>query len=215
MGTTAAGIRFPATLILFLFLLSHAAAATDHASPPVLYPSFPGDPCSGVQCGKGTCRPTDNQIIPYACECEEGWTKLLPSSTFDFLPCVIPNCTVDVSCTKPSIPALQPRHPPDFSVFDPCTYTYCGEGECVRTSTLFHRCECRQGYVNLLNVTIFPCLSECVLKADCSGVGLLGNQSSSESPAISPGSSKADLGLSGHTYSIVTFALFGVIILAI
>ncbi|XP_031475026.1 uncharacterized protein LOC116247168 [Nymphaea colorata] len=214
-GTATAGIRLSATLLLLLFLLSRAAAASDDASPPLLYPSLLGDACSGVQCGKGTCIPTSHQIIPYACECEEGWTKLFRSSAFDFLPCVIPNCTVDFSCTKPPIPALAPTDRLNFSIFDPCTYTYCGEGECVRTSNLFHRCDCREGYANLLNVTIFPCLSECFLTAECSSVGLFGNHSSSDSPSISPGSSNAELGLSGRTRSIITLGLLGAIIIGI
>lgn len=42
-----------------------------------------------------------------------------------------------------------------------CIWSFCGRGRCVRTTSLGHRCECKEGFSNLLNHTNLPCLKEC------------------------------------------------------
>lgn len=63
------------------------------------------------------------------------------------------------------------RHHPSISVnidvmlfygFPACTLAYCGEGTCIKTSGLEHKCECANGFANLFNRTNFPCFSECM-----------------------------------------------------
>lgn len=38
---------------------------------------------------------------------------------------------------------------------------YCGEGTCTKNSTYKHTCQCNPGRNNLLNISAFPCYSEC------------------------------------------------------
>ncbi|KAF5194946.1 Neurogenic locus notch-like protein, partial [Thalictrum thalictroides] len=81
--------------------------------------------------------------------------------------------TLNTSCTKAQAPSPQVEDPPkNSSFFDPCKWAYCGEGSCMKESKFGHKCECQEGYANLLNTTVFPCLSECSLGMDCANLGL-------------------------------------------
>ena len=42
-----------------------------------------------------------------------------------------------------------------------CVAINCGAGECKRGEGLSYTCECQEGYVNLLNLTAFPCVKNC------------------------------------------------------
>lgn len=46
-------------------------------------------------------------------------------------------------------------------VFVACYWIYCGEGTCTKNLTYTHTCQCKTGYYNLLNVSAFPCYSDC------------------------------------------------------
>ncbi|KAK6929915.1 hypothetical protein RJ641_004009 [Dillenia turbinata] len=151
------------------------------------------DVCKEIKCGKGNCKAESNATFFFVCECDAGWKQTLESdlnSKFRFLPCVIPNCTFDYTCqnTNSSYPAQMKEKPTDTSVFDPCNWTYCGAGTCNRTSSLTHKCECSEGYANLLNVSSFPCFRDCSLGMDCKSLGL-----SVSNKSIYPTPSSSDL----------------------
>lgn len=42
-----------------------------------------------------------------------------------------------------------------------CYWAYCGEGTCVKNLTYGQTCQCNRGYTNLLNISSFPCYSDC------------------------------------------------------
>lgn len=44
-----------------------------------------------------------------------------------------------------------------------CNWVDCGGGSCNKTSPLTYKCDCLEGYYNLLNITSFPCYKECKL----------------------------------------------------
>ena len=46
-------------------------------------------------------------------------------------------------------------------IFVACYWMYCGEGKCTRSSAYGYKCECNSGYQNLLNISVYPCYSEC------------------------------------------------------
>lgn len=67
--------------------------------------------------------------------------------------------------------------PHNISVFEPCSWIYCGEGTCRNTSNYKHTCECKPGFNNLLNTSYFPCFSNCTLGADCEKLGIRSSDS--------------------------------------
>ncbi|KAK9292500.1 hypothetical protein L1049_020473 [Liquidambar formosana] len=46
-----------------------------------------------------------------------------------------------------------------------------------------YQCQCNAGYSNLLNITAYPCYSECALGSDCARLGIKVSNSTSSSPA--------------------------------
>lgn len=50
--------------------------------------------CKAVECGKGTCKPSNDSSLFFECECDPGWMQTRPAHDdhLKFLPCVIPNC---------------------------------------------------------------------------------------------------------------------------
>ncbi|XP_017231358.1 uncharacterized protein LOC108205795 isoform X2 [Daucus carota subsp. sativus] len=162
-------------VVLLLVLL--AASATANLSPDGS-PNF-GDICKEVSCGKGTCEANLGSQFGFKCKCEAGWSRNRPNQEdFDFLPCIIPNCSLDYSCMPAAPPA--PSVPANESVFDPCYYAYCGEGECKKNLTYGQTCNCKPGYSNLLNITSFPCFNECALGSDCERLGINVSRSTSD-----------------------------------
>ncbi|XP_068647910.1 uncharacterized protein [Aristolochia californica] len=123
--------------------------------------------CKIVNCGFGNCT-EGSGLIPFECVCKPGWKQIEIGSVV-LPPCILPNCTLDSSCGNAAPPP--PPHPPAFNLTDPCSYTLCGEGTCVRTGTAY-RCDCNEGSANALNMTGLPCFRECVYAADCNGLGL-------------------------------------------
>ncbi|XP_062182556.1 uncharacterized protein LOC133886756 [Phragmites australis] len=152
--------------------------------------------CGKVKCGMGTCNESSDYAFGFACQCKPGWSRNhLGDVQFPFLPCVIPNCTINYSCRDgSSSPPPAPSPPPpavppltNLSTFDPCLMQYCGDGgDCEKASDFTHRCSCRDGFTNLLNDTSYPCYQQCSLGSDCKGLGIEvfnGSTPSSSPPA--------------------------------
>ncbi|XP_058106137.1 uncharacterized protein LOC131249399 [Magnolia sinica] len=167
------------------FLFIQPIVASDHALSPVFAPVFNGI-CDAIECGKGTCNASSN--FTFTCECNPGWSQFHIGDDFKFMPCVIPNCSLNYDCNNASALAPAPSSLPDHtnhSIIDPCKWSYCGEGTCVRTSQFGHRCDCKEGFTNILNVTNFPCFSDCGVGADCKTLGIGVSNRSSSTPSLS------------------------------
>ncbi|KAI4302992.1 hypothetical protein MLD38_038674 [Melastoma candidum] len=166
----------PQPLMLFLLLsLSAAAAAAPDWAP------FNEQLCQDVECGKGKCVSNSSYPFNFICECDAGWkrTRLDNEDGLKFLPCVIPNCSVQYSC-MPAPPPL-PAVPYNLSFFDPCYWIYCGGGTCSKSAPYAHTCNCNTGYTNLMNVSVFPCFSDCAIGSDCSKLGIKVSSSTASS----------------------------------
>ncbi|KAG5528568.1 hypothetical protein RHGRI_029300 [Rhododendron griersonianum] len=135
--------------------------------------------CNEVECGKGTCQTANGSPFNFKCVCESNWkrTHLDDESDLQFLPCVVPNCSVDYTCMPAAPPA--PAVPYNLSIFDPCYWIYCGEGTCTKNLTYTHTCQCKTGYYNLLNISAFPCYSDCAVGSDCEKLGIRVSNSTS------------------------------------
>ncbi|XP_054785219.1 uncharacterized protein LOC129291733 [Prosopis cineraria] len=150
--------------------------------------------CDQVECGKGKCVVNTSLPLNFICECDSGWkrTKDYDNNTYanNFLPCVIPECSLDYGCQSAPPPVPDREYPYNLSAFDPCYWAYCGEGHCTRNRTRTHSCECDSDYFNLLNISVFPCYSSCTIGSDCSRLGIrVADSTSSDggeaNPAIS------------------------------
>ncbi|XP_015697276.1 protein jagged-1b-like isoform X2 [Oryza brachyantha] len=178
----------PPRLLLLLGVVTvvvSAAAAVAGAAPA----------CETANCGKGRCveQPGPFGLDTYRCDCDGGWSnmfKLIPAS-----PCTVPNCTFDAACFN-----LGFTPPRGIPLTDPCVFVSCGdEGQCVKDQGFSYHCACKPGYVNMLNLTMFPCIKNCAFGMDCSALGLSppppppppSSSSSSPSPAP-PGNDRRD-----------------------
>ncbi|KAF9677630.1 hypothetical protein SADUNF_Sadunf08G0127600 [Salix dunnii] len=173
--------------IAILFLSRPLISRSDLLSP--LLSSIFDDVCEKVECGKGTCKPSDNSTWFYECECDPGWmkTRFDQDDHLQFLPCVVPNCefsvssfshalnfgTVNFSCTAAPSPVQEKASKDNQSIFDPCFWADCGGGSCNKTSQFTYGCACAEGYNNLLNVSTFPCYKDCAIGMDCSNLGIM------------------------------------------
>ncbi|KAF3454337.1 hypothetical protein FNV43_RR04784 [Rhamnella rubrinervis] len=134
--------------------------------------------CEEMECGKGTCKVDNSSSVGFICECDANWKRLKDdddNDDFRFLPCVIPKCTLNYDKCQPAPPPVPEKEAPhNISAFDPCYWAYCGEGICTRKSNTSHVrvCQCNPGYFNLLNVSVYPCYSECTIGSDCSKLGI-------------------------------------------
>lgn len=181
---------------------------------PLLAP-YMDDVCKKVECGKGSCKPSTNSSLLFACECDPGWRQAASQldDHFNFLPCVVPNCTIDYSCSEAHSRVQNEVTSSNFSIFDPCHWAYCGDGSCNKTAEFSHTCECKEGYNNLLNMTSFPCFRECMIGMDCSNLGLtVTNQSTSSTPTVSDSGSQANSALP-FGFSWVTILLISVAVI--
>ncbi|KAL8250795.1 hypothetical protein R6Q59_034488 [Mikania micrantha] len=160
-----------AMLLVLVFLCSTSRSDVD--IPPSLSP-FLDNLCDEVTCGRGNCSVDDTKPFNFICKCDPGWLQTTHSENQDhlqFLPCVVPNCSFESCMLVPPPPA--PSIPDNVSFFDPCYWTYCGEGTCNRDHTTFkHTCNCNPGYTNLMNISQFPCISSCAIGPDCRRLGV-------------------------------------------
>ncbi|KAM1468487.1 hypothetical protein ACFX2I_033438 [Malus domestica] len=173
--------------IAFLAVLLVALPIAAFADWPYnLAPTIAAQICDQVECGKGTCKFDINEPLGFTCECDPNWKRTHDGDNdLKFLPCVIPNCTLNYNCQPAPPPVPQKEVPRNLSAFEPCYWAYCGEGNCVRNSTYHYTpiCECNSGATNLLNVTLFPCYNQCTLQSDCASLGIkVANSNSSTSP---------------------------------
>ncbi|CAI9102615.1 OLC1v1000912C1 [Oldenlandia corymbosa var. corymbosa] len=189
---------------ILLVLLAPVFTKGDFLSPLV------DNICNEVECGKGTCQPAVGSPFNFKCICEPNWkrTRLDNEDDLQFLPCVIPNCSLDYSC-MPAPPPVPP-FPNNFSVFDPCYWMYCGEGTCVKNSTYGHTCQCNNGRSNLLDISVFPCYSECALGSDCSRLGIKVSNSVS-SPNNNDGSPGTSIMPAKFQWMGIIMLIFGVV----
>ncbi|KAL1548630.1 hypothetical protein AAHA92_16838 [Salvia divinorum] len=136
-----------------------------------------------VFCGKGKCVASNSSSFGFACECEKGWTQSRPhdSTSFKFLPCVVPQFTVNFS-SGDNYKAPAPAPSINKSSFDPCSWTNCGGGTCKKTSMLTHSCECKDGYYNLFNSSSFPCYKQRAIGGESPDPGNTMTNSSTPSP---------------------------------
>ncbi|XVF38279.1 hypothetical protein REPUB_Repub20aG0086900 [Reevesia pubescens] len=175
----------PKTLaFLAIFLVLHLKIAkTDFLSPIF------DDACKEAKCGKGKCKPSLNGTLPYyVCECDLGWkqTRSDNDDHLKFLPCIVPNCTLNTACSAAPSPVQEKEAKANQSIFDICHWTNCGGGSCNKTSPFAYDCKCSEGYFNLLNVSTFPCYRECAIGLDCADLGIsLSNKSTSTTPPLS------------------------------
>ncbi|KAL7124015.1 hypothetical protein ABFS83_14G019800 [Erythranthe nasuta] len=174
-------VRYTAILAVIIVLQSQAATST--IDLPLLPPTIGvGTVCEGIICGRGRCVPANNNTFGFVCECDPGWRQALPQDYGfpRFMPCVIPNCTLNYECTNGyrAPPPPPPPPPPrenergNPSYVDPCGLTDCGGGRCFRADTPLGRtCECEEGFLNLFNSTDFPCYRQCAFGQDCPALG--------------------------------------------
>ncbi|KAJ4820491.1 Neurogenic locus notch protein-like [Rhynchospora pubera] len=199
MNSNKLALYLVSSLCILSPLLIPIATADDFLSP--LFSPIINEICNHVGCGQGSCKATSNSTFGYECECNSGWSQLHIGDSLRFLPCIIPNCSIDYSCSNHSFaPAPAPSlDNKNFSLFDSCSWNYCGGGTCIKTSdTDGHKCECNEGYSNLLNITTLPCYKSCSLGANCANLGLKPLSTSSSPPApksLSDSSSASDTGM--------------------
>ncbi|ESR46215.1 hypothetical protein WN944_007227 [Citrus x changshan-huyou] len=172
-----------AFLALLVVLLPTTALGDLDDLAPALSPFF-DKMCEKVDCGKGKCRADMTHPFNFRCECEPGWKKTKDNdedNDHSFLPCIIPDCTLHYDSCHTAPPPDPDKVPHNISVFEPCSWIYCGEGTCRNTSNYKHTCECKPGFNNLLNTSYFPCFSNCTLGADCEKLGIRSSDSQTTS----------------------------------
>ncbi|KAK7280079.1 hypothetical protein RJT34_25141 [Clitoria ternatea] len=172
------------TFLAFLFLQT-LAARSDYLSP-LISPLYE-DVCKEVECGKGTCKASKNSTFLFECDCDPGWKRVLSphdDESLKFLPCIVPNCSLNHSCSKAPAPVQQKERKANESIFDACYWVDCGGGgSCNKTSLFSYSCKCDDGYYNFLNSSALPCFRECALGLDCSNLGIsMTNSSTTVSP---------------------------------
>ncbi|XP_062150069.1 uncharacterized protein LOC133858605 isoform X2 [Alnus glutinosa] len=197
---------------LAVLLLLQPRIALSNVLSPLLSPVF-DDVCKEVECGKGTCKPSSTSTFFFECECETGWKQARPDGGDhpNFLPCVIPNCTINSSCANASSPVQEKERRANESFFDACHWSDCGGGVCNKTSAFTYSCECAEGYYNLLNHTALPCFEECAIGMECKNLGItLSNKSTSVTPALADDATSI---LQGNSLCLTILMMFMAMVL--
>ncbi|KAK6143229.1 hypothetical protein DH2020_023577 [Rehmannia glutinosa] len=203
--------RIGSFLAILVLLVAVPAKAND--VPPSLSPFFE-NLCNEVECGKGSCEAAPGNPFNFRCNCEDGWrrTRLDDDQNYEFLPCIIPNCSLDYSCMPAPPPA--PAIPYNLSFFDPCYWIYCGEGRCAKNATRTHTCQCNQGYSNLLNISAFPCYSDCAIGSEsCERLGVRVSSSTSNSSPASDTNKGIAISLGKFNWMAILLAAIALIFL--
>ncbi|CAL1411283.1 unnamed protein product [Linum trigynum] len=190
MARSTPSPRLATLLLLAIVLLQTQLTAGDLLSS--IFAPIMGNICENVECGRGKCKPLTNSTIPpYECECDAGWKQTRPDAmdniTFlNFLPCIVPNCSMDFSCNKPAEAPVQDKSgKSNTTLLDPCNWADCGGGSCNKTSLFTYSCVCSEGYNNLLNTSLFPCYKECAVGMDCKDLGITVQGPPSPTPVLS------------------------------
>lgn len=146
--------------------------------------------CDLAKCLRGTC--VNSSSFPfYKCDCNAGWKSPFGTS---WLPCILPNCSIDLNCANRSNPhsAPPPLVPRVGGVFDICSFPVCGNGLCIQDTSGNHsrdgyECKCDTGYVNLRNKTDGYCIHKCSIGADCTNLNLpIGGTAHTPPPPLPP-----------------------------
>lgn len=170
---------FPSVILCFacLCLLSPASVAAsfdEELYETSLFNIGSDLACRFARCLKGQCVNTSSFPF-YKCECNEGWASPFSRS---WLPCILPNCSIDLTCDNSSAsPAPPPTAPLIGAISDICSLPVCGNGVCVTNTTASnstddYECRCNTGYVNLGNQSDGYCIHKCSIGAGCSNVRL-------------------------------------------
>ncbi|XP_051152835.1 uncharacterized protein LOC127266593 [Andrographis paniculata] len=103
----------PFLVAILLILLQFYISSADRDDDENQRPPFVSDGCNGAACGRGKCVPSTYTLLGFECECEEGWMQArAPDANFlKFLPCVIPNCTLNYTCEDTDHPREYPNNP--------------------------------------------------------------------------------------------------------
>lgn len=155
----------------FLFFFSTLSIGEEETPFDMSDFSLASGLCDIFKCMKGKCV-TTNSIPFYECQCDAGWKSPFGWS---WTPCVLPNCTIDRTCSNATSPAPAPA--PTFSptgLFNVCSYPVCGNGECIQNSTSRdnYQCDCHSGYSNLRNKSDGYCLQSCAIGANCQNLNI-------------------------------------------
>lgn len=155
----------------FLFFFSTLSIGEEETPFDMSDFSLSSGLCDIFKCMKGKCV-TTNSIPFYECQCDAGWKSPFGWS---WTPCVLPNCTIDRTCSNATSPAPAPA--PTFSptgLFNVCSFPVCGNGDCIQNSTSSdnYQCDCHSGYSNLRNKSDGYCLQSCALGANCQNLNI-------------------------------------------
>ncbi|KAL4642293.1 hypothetical protein ACB092_02G005200 [Castanea dentata] len=199
------------TGFLVVLLVLQPWIALSNLFPPVFSPVF-DDVCKEVVCGKGTCKPSNQTAFSlFECECYPGWKQAnFGLADNKFLPCVVPDCTVNYSCMNAFSPVQDKGSRANESIFDPCYWTNCGGGLCNKASNFTYSCECSKDYYNILNDTSLPCVQDCAIGMDCSNLGISSSNRSTSATQVlyDDGVNHATSILQGHSLWLITLMTF-------
>ncbi|WVY99040.1 hypothetical protein V8G54_031191 [Vigna mungo] len=110
--------RLLGIMVMFLFLLFPLAAKGDNN----ITDSFLDKVCEEVECGKGSCVVNTSYPLNFICECESGWTRTQDEDddkfATSFLPCVIPQCSLNYGCQPAPPPVPEKSFPHNLSAFN-------------------------------------------------------------------------------------------------
>ncbi|URE21912.1 EGF [Musa troglodytarum] len=73
---------------------------------------------NSVECGKGSCQVSTDDSLGFVCKCNPGWSQFHIGDYFRFLPCIIPNCSINYSCSNGTLAASPSPHPTNVSKLD-------------------------------------------------------------------------------------------------
>ncbi|KAJ4722525.1 Neurogenic locus notch-like protein [Melia azedarach] len=198
--------------LAILLVLQPMTATSNFLSElsPLLPPALE-DACEKVNCGRGKCKSSSNSSLLYHCECDPGWTQTTMDAlndTLKFLPCIVPNCTLNHACAQAPAPVQQKATKDNESIFDLCHWIDCGGGSCKKTSMFTYSCECAVDYFNLLNVSTFPCYKECAIGMDCKNLGLFMPMSPPPAPSLADNSeNQAASNLLGNIHWLILLVM--------
>ncbi|KAL6971619.1 hypothetical protein U1Q18_031300 [Sarracenia purpurea var. burkii] len=168
------------------------------------------DVCKEVECGKGTCKPSVESPLLFECECDSGWKQSRPDhdKVLKFLPCIIPNCTLNFSCSEAAPPVQDKESQHNKSFFDPCHWSDCGGGTCNKTTPFSYKCECQEGYYNLLKFSVLPCFRDCALGMDCSSLGIsVSNKSTSPPSSLAYSNTNGATAVARHNANLLIIVM--------
>ncbi|KAF7817844.1 neurogenic locus notch-like protein 1-like [Senna tora] len=79
--------------------------------------------CEEVECGKGKCVANSSLALGFMCECDDGWARIRDDDDNqthpdNFLPCVIPQCSLNYGCQPAPPPVSDKAYPYNLSAFD-------------------------------------------------------------------------------------------------